>query len=394
MRVGIAGLGLAARQGVEAFKVNPGARLTAVADVRTDALEEWRGRYGVETFTSVEAMCESPEVDAVWICTPNQLHSRHTIAAAGSGKHVICEKPMAVTLDEAEAMVDAIDRNGVKYVQGHSKIYDPPIRKMREIAASGQLGRIIQINTWHWRGWMRSPRLPSEVDSRTGGGVAYRQGPHQMDIVRFIGGGLVRSMRAVTGRYHPTFETEGDYTAFLEFEDHTAATVVLNGYGYFDITELTWGIGEGGSIWAGRDSSRSVPVAMRPVTPEEKYGLAKYNEDRHQERAQQTDRFQPFLGLTLVSCERGDIRQSPHGVYIYDETGCNEVICEPDSDPAGELRELVDSVSENRPSFPDARWGMATLEVVVGMMESSRQRQDIQLTRQVACPPIPAAALS
>ena len=248
LRVGIAGLGSVSRTILGSVDAIEGVKLTAVADIRQEPLDDARGKYGVETFTSVEAMCESPNVDAVWVCTPNPFHSEHSIMAAEHGKHVVCEKPMAVTLKQAQAMVEAVDCNGVRYVQGHSKIFDPPIRRMREVVSSGELGRLIQVNTWEYKPWISGqPRLGSEVDSSMGGGVLYRQGPHQTDIVRGIGGGMVRSLRAIAGRWNPSFpRAEGDYTAFLEFENGAAATMAFNGYGYFDITELTWGIGEGG----------------------------------------------------------------------------------------------------------------------------------------------------
>src|SRR5437588_9208035 len=88
--------------------------------------------------------------------------------------------------------------------------------------------------------------MPSEVDTATGGGVVYRQGPHQMDVVRCIGGGMVKSVRGSVGRWNPNFNTEGNFCAFLEFEDGTTATTSLQGYDFFNVTELTWGIGEGG----------------------------------------------------------------------------------------------------------------------------------------------------
>ena len=360
LRVGVAGLGAVTRSLLPSIEGMPDVELTAVAAPRQGPRDEARERYGVETYASVEAMCESPHVDVVWVCTPNAFHAEHTITAAEHGKHVICEKPMAVTLDEAQAMSEAINRNGVRYVQGHSKLFDPPIRRMREIVSSGQLGRVIQINTWEFKPWIAGPpRSDADVDTAQGGGVVYRQGPHQADIIRGIGGGMVKSLRAIAGRWHPAFPRgEGDYTAFLEFEDGTAATMVFNGYGYFDITELTWGIGEGGQQRESGDGP-----------------------ERNEQR-----RRQPFYGLTVVSCERGDIRQSPDGLYVYTEAGREEVTLEPGGRGRKELAELGDALREERPTFPDERWGMASLEVVLAVLESSRERREVPLSHQVPCP--------
>ncbi|MYK33989.1 MAG: hypothetical protein F4045_02450 [Chloroflexi bacterium] len=120
LRVGLAGLGSVSRTILGSVDTIENVKLTAVADIRQEPLDAAREKYGVETFDSVEAMCESPNVDAVWVCTPNLFHAEHTIIAAERGKHVICEKPMAVTLEQAQAMVDIVEQKGVRYVQGHS----------------------------------------------------------------------------------------------------------------------------------------------------------------------------------------------------------------------------------------------------------------------------------
>ena len=387
LRVGIAGLGSVARTILGSVDFIEGVKLTAVADIRQEPLDAARGKYDVETFDSVEAMCESPDVDAVWVCTPNLFHAEHTIIAAEHGKHVICEKPMAVTLEQAQAMVDAVERNGVRYVQGHSKIFDPPIRRMREVVSSGELGRLIQLNTWEYKPWISGqPRLGSEVDSSMGGGVLYRQGPHQTDIVRGIGGGMVKSIRAVAGRWNPSFPlAEGDYTAFLEFEDGVAATMMFNGYGYFDITELTWGIGEGG-----QHRNIDIPVPFErydnSVEADAKYAFAGKRAEREEAERLSGRRNQPFFGLTIASCERGDIRQSPDGLYIYDENGRREITFDNRGQGRGELTELRDAIREERPTFPDARWGMASLEVILGILQSSNERREVTMSLQTPVP--------
>jgi phthalate 4,5-cis-dihydrodiol dehydrogenase len=377
LRLGIAGLGAASRQILPAASRLPEIEVAAAADIRPEALREFEARYGGRVFSSVRAMCESEAIDAVWIATPNAHHAEHTLLAARNGKHIVVEKPMALSLAEADRMIEAAERARVKLVQGHSKIYDPPVRKAREIVRERRLGRAIQINTWNFNDWLQRPRLASELDTSQGGGIVYRQGPHQADIVRCIGGGKVRSVRAIAGRWDPHFDTEGDFTAFLEFEDGTAATMVFNGYGYFDITELTWGIGESGGL--PRPEKRAGRLTA-PVEAERKYAIAAHAERREEKP------FQPFFGLTLVSCERGVIRQSPRGLLLYFDRGCEEVVCEKGIGRAAELEELLRAVREGRDPFPDGRWGKATLEVCLAILESSRTKREVFLSHQVACP--------
>ncbi len=92
---------------------------------------------------------------------------------------------------------------------------------------------------------------------------------------------------------------------------------------------------------------------------------------------------QPFFGLTIVSCERGDIRQSPDGIFVYTAEGRQEFPVDAQTGRIGDLQELVNCVRENRPSFCDARWAKATLEALLAIYDSSRERGEIVLSAQV-----------
>lgn len=394
--LGIAGAGIAALQVLPHLAaLGERIRLAALADVRRENMEFFCQRYGrpVPMYDSVEAMCARPEVDAVWIASPNALHAEHTILAARHGKHVICEKPMAVTLEQCAAMVEAVERHRIKFVQGHSKAYDTPIRKMAEILAGGELGRVIHIQTWNWNDWLLRALVHSEVDTAQGSGVVFRQGPHQTDIVRFLGGGRVRSVRAVAARGEPGFpDCEGNYTAFLEFEDGAAATMVFDGYGYFDVAELTWGIGESGKKMKNPDSLVPRARPSGPVPAEEKYTLVRsgnpYGYGPGGGIDESSPRRNPFFGLTIVSCERGVLRQHPDGITIYGAQGRREVAVEPHRGRSSELLELHDAVTANRPTLLDARWGMATTEVCLAILQSTRERREIRLSHQVPLPAV------
>jgi phthalate 4,5-cis-dihydrodiol dehydrogenase len=382
LRIGVAGLGAASKQILPHINRVPGMKLTAGADTRPDAVAEFQKKYGdCQAFSSVEAMYDSGEIDAVWIATPNIHHADHTVKAAEKGIHVIVEKPTAVTLAEVDQMIAACDHHKVKLVQGHSKVYGPAIQKIRDIVASGRLGKVIQINSWNSNDWLQRPRLASEVDTSVGGGIVFRQGPHMIDIIRYIGGGMVKSVRAVTGRNDKNFDTEGDFTAFLEFDNGCAATAVFNAYGFFDAAELTWGIGEGGKRLPEEDTGQH-PTGERlkgAVDMDYKYANPRTTE----ERATRERSSQSFFGITVVACEHGIIRQSPNGLFVYGEKGKEEIPCAKDEGRAAELKSLQDAIDENRAPFLDGHWGKATLEVCLAMLESSKQRREITLTHQV-----------
>jgi len=390
LRLGMAGLGVASTQILPPISALPYIKITAAADTRSDALAKFRETYKGEAFTSVEAMCVSPNVDAIYIATPNQLHAQHAIAAAEHGKHIIVEKPMAMTLAECDAMNEAADKYGVKLLCGHTHSFDPPIRKIREIVKSGDLGRLRMINTWNFNEFMYRPRMKHEL--ATSRGVVLNQGPHHVDIVRLIGGGLVRSVRAMTGIWDKARGYEGSYTCYLEFQDGTPATLVYSGYGFFDTAELFEWVGEGGQH---RDPKTNLSVRkrlreVRTADEEEelkeamRFGGLREGEFSH---VWTGDRKQPFFGFTLVSCDKGDIRQTPDGLKFYGESDQREITL-----PAGsrgreaEVEELYNAVVYDRPVFHDGRWGAATLEVCLAMLESAENREEIFLSRQVASP--------
>jgi len=383
LRVGIAGIGVASSQVLPAFREGAPYYLAGGADIRADAREAFTRAYDRPTDASVAELCAQDDVDAVWVSTPNTLHAEHAICAARHGKHVICEKPMAVNLRECDRMIAAARENRVQFLQGHSKIYQAPIKAVREVVRSGRLGKVIQILSFNSNDWLQRPRLAAELDTTKGGGLVYRQGPHMVDIVRFIGGGMVESVRGISGRADPHFDTEGHFNALLQFEDGAAASLTFNGYGYFDVTELTWDIGESGQV---QSKGRRFPRKPRLTGPADVDQKAAVAHQRGSRPGQPRERRQPFFGLTVVSCERGMIRQSPDGIFVYTEDGREEIPCPKGHGREFELLELRDALAEGRNVFPDGTWGKATLEVCLAVMASSRDGRSRRMRHQVPAP--------
>lgn len=390
LRLGVAGLGVASTQILPPISALPVIKIAAACDLRIDALQKFRQTYQGETYTSVEELCASPNVDAVYIATPNQLHAQHAITAAEHKKHIIVEKPMALSIAECEAMNEAAEKNGVYLLCGHTHSFDPPVRKIRDIVRSGDLGKLCMINSWNYNEFMYRPRMKHELAMSHG--VVLNQGPHQVDIARLIGGGKVRSVRAITGIWDKARGHEGSYTCFLEFEDGTPATLVYSGYGLFDTAELFDWVGEGGQ-YRDPDTNLKVREKLREVrSPEEeeqlkeamRFGGRREGEFSHVWSGQ---RKQPFFGFMLVSCERGDIRQTPDGLIIYGESEKKEIpLAAGSRGREAEIEELYDAVIHGRPIFHDGRWGEATLEVCLAILDSSRQRKEILLSHQVPSP--------
>src|ERR1041384_2905536 len=137
LKVGVAGLGAGAVGVIKAMQNAPHLELMAAADVRPEALRSFQERFGGRGYDSVEKLCQDPDVEVIWVSTPNQYHCEHTVMAANHGKHVVAEKPMALNLEEAERMVEAAERNGVRLLCGHTASLMAAYQGMRDIVRAG-----------------------------------------------------------------------------------------------------------------------------------------------------------------------------------------------------------------------------------------------------------------
>ena len=386
LNFGVAGLGVAGAGILPALARHPQVRIAAAADHRPEPRDRFVSEHGGIAYQDIEQLCADKSIDCVYLATPTPMHPEHAIMALESGKHVVVEKPMALNLEAADRIIDAADRTGRVLLVGHSHSYDPPIAKAREIVASGRLGAVRMINNWYFNDWIYRPRLRDELDSSLGGGVTFRQGSHQFDIIRYIAGGRVRSVRAVTGAWDSDRPTEGMHVAFLEFENGVGATAVYSGYDHFHSIELT-GISEGGTEWNPAEPHAKARKAIRGIGSEETMKRAGGYGGSRNRRNSDEEPHQSFYGLTVITCEHGDIRQSPDGLIIYGDDEREEIAL-----PRGVtgrdlmISELCDAVLAGKPARHDGRWGKANLEVCLATLESGRTHQEVYLKHQVATP--------
>jgi predicted dehydrogenase len=402
LRIGFAGLGEAATRVLPQISKLPIIKLAAAADLRRDALERFREEFKAEVYPSIEEMCQSPNVDVVYVGTPHELHAQHTLIALQNRKHVIVEKPMALTIEDCEKMNAAAEKYGVKLLCGHTKSFNPPNRKMREIVKSGELGKLCMINTWNYNDFMVRPYPDHELAMSRG--VVLNQGPHQVDVVRQIGGGMVRSVRGTAGRWDPSRPGEGAHVCYLEFEDGVPATLVYSGYGFFDTSELHSWLGEGGqfrhpdtNVHARRSYKNICGPEKEKILEQAKeqlrYGAGKAEGDEithgwemagYQSGAEVERRGQPFFGPMIVTCERGEMRQSEKGIIVYGDQERREIALDRGLlARQAEMTELYEAVVNGRPMFHDGRWGEATLEVCLAILQSAAERREIFLSHQV-----------
>jgi phthalate 4,5-cis-dihydrodiol dehydrogenase len=304
---------------------------------------------------------------------------------------VLIEKPMAITLAECQAMIAATAAAGVHLIVGHSHSFDAPIRRLREIIDSGAVGAVRMINALNYTDFLYRPRRPEELIPAEGGGVIFSQGAHQIDIVRLIGGGKLKTATASTGAWDPTRPTEGAYSALLQFEGGVFATATYSGYGHFDSDELTGWIGELGQA---KDASRygaarkALALARGAAAEATLKNARNYGGPNYVSAAPASGLQHQHFGFLMVSCERADLRPLPSGVMIYGEDSARLDPLPPPGVPRSEvIDELYDALAHGRPPLHNGPWAMATLEVCLAIIDSARSGGPVSLHHQVGLAP-------
>jgi len=356
IHLGAIGLGRAFSLMAPTFAADPRVKLLAGADPQAEARKNFSGR----TYASAEELCADRELDVVYIATPHQLHAAHACLALASGKHVLVEKPMALSMDECARMIEAARKARRALVVGHSHSFDAPIALARKIIREGRHGRLRMVTALNFTDYLYRPRRPEELDTATGGGAVFNQAAHQVDIVRLFAGSPARWVRATTGAWDSARPTEGAYSCIIGF-DGLSATLAYSGYAHFDSDEFTGWIGEMGGR---KDPSQYWKRGeRRPPPPGE--------------------RLHQHFGLVIASCEKADLRPTPEGVWIYaDEAKHLEPLPAPKVPRAEVIDELHAAVVDRRAPLHDGAWGAATLEVCLAILRSAREGREIALTSQ------------
>lgn len=385
LRLGIVGLGLAGSIMTHNLRHHPAVQLVGACDLNPEALAAFAAHFDAFTTTDLAELLALPELDAVYIATPHQFHREQAVLAAQAGKHVVVEKPLALTLVDCDEIVAAVETNGVQLVVGHTHSFDPAVTRMAAVIASGDIGPLRMINSFNYTNFLYRPRRPEELDTSLGGGIIFNQVPHQIDTLRLLANSPVRSVRAVTGRWDASRPTEGAYQAFLTFENGVSATVVYSGYDHFDSDELHDWVGEGGRDkppggWGGarRNLARVSSEAEEAVIRQQSgYGaplpLALGEGTQHQ----------PHFGVMVASCEGGDLKASKNGIYVYTGEGQSEIVL---PTPAAVIPgwcevmdELNSAINLRVTPIHGGCWARETLRCCLAVLESAAQDKEIWL---------------
>lgn len=381
VRIGVAGLGRAFVLMLPTFRNDPRVKLVAAAAPREESRAAFEAEFGGHSYASIEEMAADPEVEAVYIATPHQMHADHVAAVAAAGKHILVDKPLAVTMEDADRMVDAARKAGVHLIVGPSHSFDPPVARARALIENGELGAVRMVQAFNYTDFLYRPRRPEELRTEEGGGVLFSQGVHQIDIVRLLCGGRARSVTAMTGAWDPARPTEGAYAALMDFEDGPFATLTYSGYAHFDSDVWMDNVAELGGAKS-RDSYGAARRALQMLDPEAEAKLKStrtYGAKTVPPSAEHNEHFGPII----VLCDRADLRLRPDCIEVFGDTERHVIDVPLNAAPRKTVVDALEAaVRRNVPPAQTGAWGRASLEVCHAILRSAETGERIALNKQ------------
>lgn len=231
LRWGLIGAGdIVRKRIVPALQELENCEIVAVSRGRAELAAAFADEFGIERwYADLREMFTDSAVDAVYIASPVYLHAEHTIAAAVAGKHVLCEKPMAMNVEECDEMIAACESNGVKLGIAYYRRFYPVVERIHELIASGEIGKPVfcQINTFeYFNPGPDHPRRWFVEKAKSGGGPMMDFGCHRLEILTDLFGKVTRTESMIA---NVEFQREVEDTAavLLQFDSGTCASLVV-----------------------------------------------------------------------------------------------------------------------------------------------------------------------
>ncbi|WP_407267922.1 Gfo/Idh/MocA family protein [Radiobacillus sp. PE A8.2] len=249
VRFAVLGCGVISEFHIEAIVKLEETELVAICDVSEEYMKKYTDQYSVRTYTDYDELLSQDDIDVVCICTPSGMHPEQTIKAAKAGKHVICEKPMALKIEDTYRMIEMCEQNEVKLAAVFPWRMSPVVQYVREFIQGGGLGKLSLCSAYikpfrkqayydkaGWRGtWA--------ID---GGGVLMNQGIHTVDMLQWIAG-PVASCYGQIGAVLRNIEVEDTAISLLNFKNGAMGVIEASTTAYKTPDSLTFH-GENGTL--------------------------------------------------------------------------------------------------------------------------------------------------
>ncbi|MBP1996808.1 Gfo/Idh/MocA family protein [Paenibacillus eucommiae] len=203
------------------------AELIAVCDANAELARKHADKYGVDSYSDFKELLTRDDIDVVCICTPSGFHPEQTILAAEAGKHVVCEKPLAIRLSDVDAMIQACAKHGVKLATMFPRRMSPAARYVKQLIEEGRLGRLSLCS-----GYVKFYRDQKYYDSAgwrgtwamDGGGAMMNQGIHTVDLLQWLAG-PVESLQGYARNVLRQIEVEDTAVTALQFKSGALGSI-------------------------------------------------------------------------------------------------------------------------------------------------------------------------
>lgn len=221
IRTAIVGCGKVGHTHAKALQQLPGSELVAAFDVSLERAEAYAGEYGIKAFNDFDKMIRDAAVEMISVCTPHPLHADYIVRAAEKGVHVLCEKPLASSLQDCDQAIYACRSNGVKLGVVSQRRYYPPVLRMLAAIQAGKIGQpvLASMVVMGWRSKEYYEMDPWRGKWQTeGGGVMVNQTVHQLDLLQWLMGPIDELFGYWDNFNHPTVEVEDTAIAVIRFK--------------------------------------------------------------------------------------------------------------------------------------------------------------------------------
>ena len=224
--LGLIGAGRVSRDHVYAIQNIPGLQLIGVADLDESRRSEFAQRYQCDAYEDYRDLLVRDDIDLILAGVPHWLHAPISIDALNASKHVMVEKPMAMTVEECEAMIEAAEKNNVQLMVGHTQHFFPANIAAKDLIDQGEIGEIVMATQTWYKPFGLPTRQPWMLDRAKGGGMLMMNGTHMMDcLLWFIDSEVVAVKGNVTNKIVRQ-KADDSLIALLEFANGVYATVV------------------------------------------------------------------------------------------------------------------------------------------------------------------------
>lgn len=261
LNIGIIGAGRIGKVHMQSITYNvPTAKVLGITDVFKDGLQELADKYGIEkVYNDYKEMLADKDIDAVLVCSSTDTHADISIEAAKAGKHIFCEKPVDLTPEKVQAVIDAVAEAGVKLQVGFNRRFDHNFAHVRSLINEGKVGNLELIKITS-----RDPEPPPAEYAAVSGGMFLDMTIHDFDMARFLAGSDVTEVYAsATCLVDPAIGEAGDVdTAIINLKFENGALGVIDNsrraaYGYDQRIEV---FGSNGAAMAANDTPTNVTI--------------------------------------------------------------------------------------------------------------------------------------